>query len=98
ARLEAHVRELRAIHLERHAVLQAEGYADHEAVHQARERRAFLRDVDEDVAGRPVLEQADVDVALVLADAELAADLDAIVWQPAALRERHRRRSGHERL
>jgi len=33
-----------------------------------------------------VVEHADVDVPLVLADAELAADLDAVVRQPSALR------------
>ena len=36
----------------------------------------------------PSLKQADVDVALVVADPELAADLDAVVRQAAALRVR----------
>ena len=89
-RLEAHVRELRDVHLERHAVLQAQRDRDHERVHQAGEGRALLRDVDEDVAGRAVVEDADVDVALVLADAELAADLGAVVRQAAALRRGER--------
>ena len=83
-RLEAHVAELRDVHLERHAVLEAERDGDHERVHQAGEGRALLRDVDEDVARRAVVEQADVDVALVLADLELAAHLDAIVRGPVA--------------
>src|SRR5439155_611634 len=92
ARLEPHVRELRHVHLERHAVLEAERDRDHEGVHEAGERRAFLGDVDKDVAGRPVLVEADVDVALVVADAELAADLLAVVRQPLPLAQRHRRR------
>jgi site-specific DNA recombinase len=79
ARLEAHVGELRDVDLERHAVLEAERDRDHERVHQARQRRALLGDVHEDVAGGAVLVEADVDVALVVADAELAADLDAVL-------------------
>src|SRR4029079_2240690 len=48
-----------------------------------------------DVAGRPVVVEADVDVALVLADLELAADLGAVVGQaPALLLRRWRRSSG----
>ena len=86
ARLEAHVGELRDVHLERHAVLEAERDGDHERVHQAGEGRALLGDVDEDVARRAVVEDADVDVALVLADAELAADLGAVVRQAPAAR------------
>ena len=78
-RLEAHVRELRDVDLERNAVLEAERDGDHERVHEAGQRRAFLCDVDEDVAGGAVLEQADVDVALVVADAEFAADLGAVI-------------------
>ena len=83
ARLEAHVRELRDVDLERHAVLEAERDRDHERVHEAGEGRALLGDVDEDVAGRAVVVEADVDVALVVADAELAADLGAVVGQAA---------------
>src|SRR5207249_672569 len=45
---------------------------------------------DEDVAGRAVLVEADVDVALVVADAELAPDLVAILGQALALLQRHR--------
>src|SRR6187455_1358342 len=86
ARLEAHVAELRDVHVERHAVLEPERDRDHERVHEAGQGRALLRDVHEDVAGRPVLEEADVDVALVLADLELAADLRAVVRQAPALR------------
>jgi len=67
------------IFVERHAVLQAERHRDHERVHQAGEGRALLGDVDEDVTRRAVLVEADVDVALVVADAELAADLDPIL-------------------
>src|SRR5437764_215806 len=40
---------------------------------------AALGELDEDVARRAVLVQADVDVALVVADAELAADFLAVV-------------------
>ena len=83
-RLEAHVGELRHVDLERHAVLETERHGDHERVHQAGERRSFLRDVEEDVAGGAVLEHPDVDVPLVLADAELATDLGAVVRQPSA--------------
>src|SRR5688572_31152196 len=42
--------ELRDVHLERHAVLEAEADGDHERVHEAGQRRALLGDVDEDVA------------------------------------------------
>ena len=73
------MRQLRDVDLGRHAVLQAHRDRDHQRVHQALQRRAVLRDVDEHVAGGSVVEHADVDVALVLADAELAADLVAVV-------------------
>src|SRR5207342_2815437 len=86
--LEAHVAELRDVDLERYAVLETERDGDHERVHEAGEGRALLRDVHEDVAGCPVVEEADVDVTLVLADLELAAYLDAVVRQTASLRER----------
>src|ERR1700694_5486340 len=79
ARLEAHVRELRDIDLERNAVLEAQRDRDHERVHEARQGRALLGDVHEDVARGAVLVEADVDVALVVADAELAADLDPVL-------------------
>src|SRR3990170_2900959 len=84
--LEAHVAELRDVDLERDAVLESERDGDHERVHEAGEGRSLLGDVHEDVAGRAVVEEADVDVALVLADLELAADLDAVVRQAAPLR------------
>src|ERR1700761_4067410 len=47
--LEAGVRELLAEQLERHAVLQAHRDRRRERVHQARDRRAFLRHPDEDL-------------------------------------------------
>src|SRR6476646_4751115 len=77
--LEAEVRQLRHVHLGRHAVLQAHRDRDHQRVHQALQRRPILGDVDEDVARRAVVEHTDVDVPLVLADAELAPDLVAVV-------------------
>src|SRR3954454_4600166 len=77
ARLEAHVAELRDVDLERDAVLESERDGDHERVHQPGEGCSLLRDVHEDVARGAVVVHADVDVALVLADAELAADLGA---------------------
>ncbi len=45
-----------------------------ERVHQSGERGSLFRDVDEDVTRRAVAEHADVDVALVLSDTELAAE------------------------
>ena len=78
--------QLRDVDLRRDAVLEAHRDRDHQRVHQALERRPVLRDVNEDVAGRAVLVQADVDVALVVADLELAADLGAIQREAPALR------------
>src|SRR5438874_10332959 len=85
ARLEAHVAELRDVDLGRYAVLEAHRDGEAERVHQAGHRRPVLRDVDEDVAGAAVVVEADVDVALVVADLELAADLGAVERQALAL-------------
>src|SRR3989304_2194143 len=79
--------------LERDAVLEPERDGDHERVHETGEGRALLGDVHEDVAGRAVVEEADVDVALVLADLELAAAFAAIVRQAAPLRVPRERRA-----
>jgi hypothetical protein len=92
------VAELRDVDFERDAVLEPERDRDHERVHETGEGGALLRDVHEDVAGRPVVEEADVDVALVLADLELAADLDAVVGQAAPAGESSRNRGDRGRV
>ena len=73
-RLEVDAAELRDEVLERHAVLQRDRRQHGDGVHEAADGRAFLRDVDEDLAGRALVVQADGDVALLLADAELVRD------------------------
>ena len=55
---------------QRHAVLQAVAHRDREAVHDAGERRALLRDLEEHLAGAAVLELADRHVAVAVGDPE----------------------------
>src|SRR5581483_6845357 len=69
--LEVHAPELLDEVLERHTVLQRDRREHGHRVHQAADRRALLRDVDEDLPWRAVVVQADGDVSLLLADAEL---------------------------
>src|SRR5579875_3347449 len=69
-RLEAHVRVLPHEGRERHAVLETEAHRDREGIHDARQRRALLGDLHEDLAGPAVLVLADGDVALAVGDAE----------------------------
>ena len=82
-RLEAHVAELGHQHLERHAVLERHRREDADRVHQAGDGAALLGHLDEDLARRAVLVEADVDVALVTGDIELVAERAAIGGQPA---------------
>src|SRR5437588_5887635 len=91
ARLEAHVTELRDVDLRRHSVLKTHRDGEAERVHQACHRRAVLGDVDEDVARAAVVVQTDVDVALVVTDLELAADLGAVERQSLPLVHLHGR-------
>src|SRR5207247_151331 len=72
-RFEAHMAELAHQHFERHAVLQGHGRQDAEGIHEAGDRAAFLRDLDEQLAGRAVVVEADVDVAFLAADIEVSA-------------------------
>ncbi len=72
--------------LQRHAILQPVAHRRREAVHQARNRRAFLRHRDEQLTRRSVLEQAHRDVALVARHRELVRDRLPLI--------RHFRRTG----
>ena len=83
-RLEPHVAELADQALERHAVLQRNGYGRGEGVHHAGHRAAFLGHPQEDLAGLAVFEEADGQVALVAGDAELVGHGLALVGQPPA--------------
>ena len=68
--LEAHVREHLDERLERHAVLEAVAHRDRERVHDAGERRALLRDLEEQLAGATVFVLADRHVAVAVGDPE----------------------------
>src|SRR6266496_917113 len=68
--LEDDVRELRHVYLEWDAVLQAEADRDREGVHHAREGRALLRHLHEDLAEPVVGVGAGGQVALDVADPE----------------------------
>ncbi len=81
AGLEAGVGELFAEQLEGDAVLQREGDAASEAVHEAADGAAFLGHGDEQFAGHAVLVEADGDVAFVASDVELVGDGEALVGE-----------------
>ena len=80
-RLVAHVLELLAQVLQRHAVLQGERNGCRKRIHQARDGRAFLRHLDEDFAWLAVVVEAHRDVAFVAADGELVGERSALVGQ-----------------
>src|SRR5262249_16769650 len=94
-RLEAYVAELRDQDLERDAELERHRGGDANGGHEARDRAPLLGHLDEDLARGAVLEEADVDVALMPGDVELVADRLAVRRQAAA--HRARRRSGLDR-
>src|SRR4029079_10206194 len=79
AGLEARVRELLAERLQGHAVLQRERDGGGEAVHESGDRGALLGHLDEGLAGRDVLVEADGDVAFVAGDRELVRDAGTLV-------------------
>src|SRR5207249_8890860 len=81
-RLEAHVAELGNQHLARHAVLERRRGEDADRIHEAGDRASLLGHLDEDLAGRAVLVEADVDVALVAGDVELVAEGMSVGWKP----------------
>src|ERR1019366_2366367 len=81
AGLKARVRELFAEEFQRHAVLQRDRDGQRKAVHEPRHGRAFLRHLDEDLAGFAVGIQADDDVAFVASDVELVRDRHALFFQ-----------------
>ena len=85
-RLEADVAELVDEILQRHAVLQRVADRLRERVGEARDRRAFLRHRQEQLAGLAVLVEADGDVALVAGDVELVRDRLPLVGQPVTAR------------
>ncbi|TXT19206.1 MAG: hypothetical protein FD138_4369 [Planctomycetota bacterium] len=74
ARLESAVGELLDEDLDRDTVLQAHRSERADDVHQAADRAPFFGHRDEEFARSVVLEQADRDVAVVIADAELVRD------------------------
>src|SRR5712692_5234576 len=83
--LEARIDELVHQRLERHAILQADGNRQREAVHEPGERGALLGHLDKDLARRAVLVHAHGDVALVAPDGELVRDRVALARQLAAM-------------
>ena len=78
-RLEARVRKLLAQHAQRNAVLQRERDRCGECIHQAGNRRTFLRHLDEDLARLAGGIEADRDVALVTRNRELVRDGGALL-------------------
>src|SRR5207245_2165642 len=85
-RLEVDAAELRDEVLERDAVLERDGREQRDGVHEAADRRAFLRDVDEDLAGLSFFIEPDSHVTFLLADAELMREGAAFVGEMAPVR------------
>ena len=83
-RFEADVAELLDQGLEWHAVLEAERNEGADGVHQAVNRGAGLRHLNEDFAGLAVLEFTDGDITFGAAERELVCERLAGVGQLAA--------------
>src|SRR5208282_446253 len=81
AGLEARVRKLLAEKFQRHSMLQRDRDRQSKAVHEARNGRAFLRHLDEDLARFAVGIEANNDVALVASDVELVRHRHALLLQ-----------------
>jgi hypothetical protein len=73
-RLEAHALKAVTGVVERKAVLEAQAEGAAEALDQARARRAFLGNLDEDLTRTAILEQADREVTLMAVDGELVGE------------------------
>src|SRR5207247_620295 len=85
-RLEADVRELVHQVAERDTVLERDGDRRGERVHEAGDGRAFLRHLQEDLAGLAVWVEPDGDVALVAGDVKLVGDGRALRRQSPTMR------------